>query len=108
MSYSRWQDAMVAQARIHEWYSTTEGMKFLDAFFDDMNSKHTAGAQLPVPLLSTIQRRIIQESEPIYVSYDACSIIDEARETFQPEPVLPSDPFVSSGFALFAKPLMVN
>ncbi len=38
--YSRYQDAMVAQARILEWYRTTAGIGYLRDFCEDSNKGH--------------------------------------------------------------------
>jgi hypothetical protein len=98
---------MIAQARIAEWYNTEMGVRYLVGFFDDMNRKHNFDARIDVETLAAIQYRMVADSEPVYVGYDACELIDHARETFEPEAVLPSDPFVPSGFALLAKPLLI-
>jgi hypothetical protein len=108
MRYSRYQDAMIAQARIADWYQTDMGVRYLHGFMEDLNNRHREEAKLDVNLLMAIQYRMVADAEPVYVSYDACELVDHARETFEPEAVLPSDPFVPSGFALLAKPLIIN
>jgi len=108
MKYSRWHDAMIAQARISEFYQSDMGLRYLEAFMADMNRKHTVDARIDIRMLAAIQYRMIANSEPVYVSYDACELINVARETFEPEMVLPSDPFVPSGFALLAKPMTIS
>src|SRR4051794_16808804 len=107
MRYGRWQDAMISQTRIAEWYHTQDGERYLHGFMEDMNSKHRNAAQLDPKLLAAIQFHTIMNAEPTYVSYNAVELIDNARQTFEPEAVMPSDPFVPSGFALLAKPLMI-
>jgi hypothetical protein len=42
------------------------------------------------------------------VSPDVIDLVDHARETFQPETLLPSDPFTPCGFALFPRPVMLD
>lgn len=108
MSYSRWQDAMISQTRIAEWYQTEMGIRYLQGFMDDMNAKHQLPERLDPKMLAAIQYRTILDAEPVYVSYDAVELIDNARQTFEPEAVLPSDPFVPGGFCLLAKPLMIS
>lgn len=108
MRYGRWQDAMVAQTRIHDYYSTDMGSRYLMQFFTVLNADHSPGARLPVDLLTALHRRTIADAEPVYVSHEACENIDIARETFKPEKILPSDPFVPGGFCLFAKPMVID
>ena len=106
--YGRWIDAAFAQQRIMEWYKTRLGVRYLVSFFEDMNRKHKPEARRDVRMLAGIQGQTILEAEPIYVSDEMTELIDVARQTLEPEPVLASDPFVSCGFALFARPLTIN
>jgi hypothetical protein len=108
MKYGRWQDAMISQARIAEWYSTRDGQNYLLNFFRKLNDDHTPPNRLPVEGLAALQMRMVRNSEPIHVSYDSCELIDHARQTFEPEPVIPSDPFVPEGFCLLAKPMVID
>jgi hypothetical protein len=105
--YSRWQDAMIAQTRIAEWYQTEQGIRYLMGFMDDMNKKHDSAARLDPRMLASIAARAVIDAEPCYVGIDACELVDHARETFEPEAVMPSDPFVPGGFCLLAKPLVI-
>lgn len=101
--YSRWQDAMVAQTRVLDWSLTSLGTRWLTEFFKDMNTKRP-GAALDPDVLARIQVATLH-GEPTYVSMNACDVIEQALPTFNPEAVLPSDPWVPNGFALLAKPI---
>ena len=103
--YSRYEDALIAKMRIHEWYSSHHGEKYLHNFFGSMNSHHDPKERLSIDGLVYIQRQMIQRADPIYVSMDITDLVDHARWSFEPEPLLPGDPFVPSGFAIFPKPI---
>lgn len=105
--YGRWEDAMIAQSRIASWYDTRDGLRYLAAFFADMNRKHQQEARRDPRLLASIQVTTLREAEPVYVSADVTEIVDHARHSFEPEPVRPTDPFVPTGFALFPRPLIL-
>lgn len=104
--YGRWQDAMVTQARLLDWTMTPVGLDYLERFFTDMHVKRPTDSGHTVRMLSRLQVHSLR-GEPTYVSHDACELVEHAAQTFQPEPVLPSDPWVPNGFALLAKPLHV-
>lgn len=102
--YSRWQDAMVAQSRLLDWSRTPRGLRYLEGFFEDMTRRRELSVD--VLTLARIQLYSLQ-GEPTYVSHDACELVEHAAKTFEPEAVLPTDPWVPDGFALLAKPLYV-
>jgi hypothetical protein len=106
--YSRWQDAMHAQSRLVEWYRTDIGANYLAGFVDDMNRKHNPGARLDPRTLAGLHMKSLVEAEPVWVSDDSCELIDHARHSFEPEPVLPSDPFAPCGFVLLANPIIID
>lgn len=106
--YSRWEDALIAQSRIHSWYSTPAGRRYLIAFFVDMNLKHSPEARIDPRLLGGIQAETLMEAEPVYVSADVTDLVDHARHDFRPEPIRANDPFLRSGFALFPRPLFIS
>lgn len=107
-AYTRWQDAMFTQHRVLEGYRSSKGMSYLGMFVDDMNSKHPPEHAMDRRVLAGIHVQALVEAEPVWVSEDACRLVDHARESFEPEPVLRSDPFVPCGFALLAEPLILD
>ena len=106
--YSRWEDAMISQQRILEWYRSEMGLRYLVAFMDDMNAKHTPNARVETKLLAAIQVKTLLEAEPVWVAPEAIELVDHARTSFEPEPLVASDPFVPNGFALFSEPLIMH
>lgn len=107
--YGRWEDAMVTQTQLLQRAGTHAGAKFLHGFFEDQNTKYRdLVAHRDPKMLAAIQYQILRDAEPVYVSMDACELVDYARETFEPEPTLPGDAFVPSGFCLLPRPIMLR
>lgn len=106
--YSRWQDAMTAQVRIGNFYESEAGKIYLYGFFEDMNRRHAVESRRDPQVLASIQYFALKEAEPVYVGMEFTDLVDHARETFEPEAILPNDPFVPQGFALFPHPLIIH
>lgn len=106
--YSRYEDALLAKLKIHEWYSTHDGEQFLHSFFTSMNMNHDPSERLNIDGLVYLQRQMIKNADPIYVSMDITDLVDHARWSFEPEALLPGDPFVPCGFAIFPRPIMLE
>lgn len=106
LRYGRWMDAMVTQSYLLDWSMSPQGLRYLEFFFEDMNSKRPDAA-VDVTTLARIQLMSLQ-GEPTYVSHDACELIGHAMPSFEPEPVLATDPWVPDGFAVLAQPLYVT
>lgn len=106
--YSRWEDAMIAQIELLRFSHSDYGVAYLREFFMEMNAKYPAADRIATEFLTAVQQLTLRDAEPIYVAHEACDLIDFARKTFDPEACHPSDPFCPRGFALFAKPLVVE
>lgn len=106
--YQRYEDALIAKLRIHEWYGTHQGQNYLRGFFNSMNSKHVVDERLDVGGLIYLQKQMIERAEPIYVGMEVAEMIDHARWSWQPEELMPGDPFVPSGFAILPKPIYIE
>lgn len=104
--YSRWQDAMINQSRLLDWSMSPRGLRYLESFFAKMNVDRPDSA-LDVITLARIQIMSLH-GEPTYVSDDACELVAHAMQTFEPEAILPTDPWSPNGFAMLAKPLYVR
>jgi hypothetical protein len=105
--YSRWEDAMIAQLRILEFYQSYTGRRYLASFFEDMNARHRPEVQREVDLLAAIQYTTVKDAEPVWASNDMAELVDHARWSFDLEELKPSDPWCMSGFILFPKPLTI-
>jgi hypothetical protein len=106
--YSRWEDAMVAQTQLLEWSESRQGLRYLVEFFQDMNRKHRPDTRSDPRMLTAIQLEALRSAEPVYVSEDVTTLIDKARETFQPEKLLPGDVFCPRGFMVFPRPILID
>jgi hypothetical protein len=106
--YSRYEDAMIEKLRIHEWYNSQNGILLLRDFFEDLNARHVAEERLGVEGLIYLQQQMVKIADPIYVGDEILEIVDRARWTFEPEALLPGDPFTPCGFALFPRPLYLD
>jgi hypothetical protein len=103
--YARWEDAMVAQARLREFTESQLGVAYLGAFQENLNAQHPPRARLPEGFLRECQLTMLSEAEPIYVSHQMTELVDRAREDWRLERVHPSHPWCPSGFALLARPI---
>lgn len=106
--YSRWEDALVAQAKLLEWSEGEMGLRYLAQFFTDMNAKHTASARSDPRMLGAIQLEMLRSAEPVFVSEDVTELIDHARKSFEPEVLLPGDAFAPRGFMLLPRPILLD
>jgi hypothetical protein len=106
--YARWEDAMVAQARLHQWSGSHRGLRYLSAFFRTENEAHLPEYRRDPRLLAALQLQMLQEAEPTYISASSLDLIDHARQSFKPEPCRPSDPWTPRGFALFERPVIIH
>lgn len=99
MSYAhgRFEDALFQQTQQLRFLESEKGASYMGAFQSDWTEKRRA--QYPPGWLHTLTTESLRRADPIYVSPDVTEIIDVAMEKFEPEPILPSDPFVPCGFA---------
>lgn len=107
-AYSRWEDVMVAQQRLHEFTESHSGQAFLGAFQASMNAQHPPRARMPDGFIHAAQAQMLSEAEPVYVSGEMTELVDEARQQWEPEVVHPSDAFVQNGFALLARAIDIH
>jgi hypothetical protein len=106
--YARWEDAMISQARLHQFSCSSMGQRYMLRLFKHENEGHHPQFQRSPELLSAIQVSALERAEPTYVTASSCDLIDYARQSFEPEVPRPSDPWTPHGFALFERPLMIN
>lgn len=106
--YSRYEDALIAKLRIHEWYGTRDGELVLRDFFNDLNARHIMEERLGVDGLVYLQKEMVRLADPIYVGDEILEIVDRARWTFEPEPLMPGDPFTPRGFAILPRPIYLD
>lgn len=103
--YSRYEDAMIVQQAVSNW-SRGPGSYYLKGFF---SSRDSSGARQSSDddACVALELNMLATAEPVYVSVEACDLVEYALETFKPEAVLPSDAFTPGGFAVLARPLIL-
>jgi hypothetical protein len=103
----RAEDAMFEQVTQLRWLESPHGQKWTHNMQRSLDEQYPEDDRMPPGLFYLLEHQMLKEADPVYVSPDVCEVINHARETFQPEPLLPTDPFAMAGFAVFAKPLLL-
>lgn len=100
-----WHDAFDAQMALWRWYRTPHGMRWA------ANCARVAGQVHGAPTRELILRlwdgetgRLL-DCDPIYVSEGMCDVVEAARESFAPEPLLETDVLTPRAFLWFARPI---
>lgn len=103
----RWEDALFEQQRQLEFLKSEGGKRYMAGFEQSMRDRSESNSfdTLPLGIIYQTTYQTCMQADPIYVSSDVLDMIDYARESFEPEPVLPTDPFTACGFALFPRTL---
>jgi hypothetical protein len=114
---SAWETVFDLQTDLWNFYRSQKGEDFLHGFMDSMKDKGTypyriqdgedreenAEADLPQLEIGRLYR-----ADPIYVDPEMHELIKVAAETFEPEPLLPSDLITPNGFVLFPEAFTVT
>ena len=105
---ARYEDAVWAMTELLRFTDSSMGKRFIEVYEDSMRESVYNGDnfhQLPRGIVSQLMRQTLTQADPIYVSPTITEMIAYARESFEPEPVLPTDMFTACGFAYLPKPL---
>lgn len=87
-----WRTAVDEQIALLGFLRSRAGKRFVAGFAE---ADHEPAA--------VIERALdvsLRTAEPVFMSPDAFAIVDSARRSFQPEPILPTDLFIPAGFLL--------
>lgn len=112
-----WDTALDAQVDLIRSFNTIAGRSYTDGFIQSLASagmfdSRTGELAPPDPEYASFivghAQGLLNECDPIYVSADLTELIDFAADSFKPEPLVPTDLLVPSGFAYFSKPLYVR
>jgi hypothetical protein len=106
--YQRWEDAMVAQQRLYEFYGSHVGLAYLAEFEANLNARHRPENRIAPGFQTALAFKTLGEAEPVWVSHDIVELIDHARHSWEIEPVREADPFVGSAFCLLARPIWLD
>lgn len=104
----RWEDAMFELTAHTRWMDTPPGRSYYEKFEASFRHKDYEGDrfdELPEGFIWMVTRQTLAQAEPVWVSHDICQLVDHARDSMQPEVVLPTDLFAPVGFALLAESL---
>lgn len=110
MSYSRWQDAMIEQKARLEFQLTSAGRSTTQDMQDSLDFQYREDGIRGTPddFFHSLLLETLHQADPVYIAPNVLELIDHARENWQPEPVLPTDPFTQVGFALFPRALVLD
>jgi hypothetical protein len=103
-----WHDAYDAQMGLWRWYRTEGGQRFLQAHYE-VNAPsfdHPNTRTLLQDLITSEWGRLL-DLDPIYVSREMCELVDQARDSFAPEPLLMTDLITPRGFLYYDKPFII-
>lgn len=108
---TRWEDALFEQVEQQRFLQSDIGMRYMMAVDDNMRvPQHDTDRddELPNGWRMVVTNQTVHRAEPVFVAHDVCQIVEAAMESFQPEPVLPQDPFTLCGFALLSHPIKIR
>lgn len=97
MTDTGWRAAVDEQLSLLNFLRSQMGKRFIYGFAD-RDERDAA-------LLTRALDVSLRTAEPVYMSPDAFTLVDSARRSFQPEPILATDLFIPAGFLLLPAPL---
>lgn len=104
---AKWHDAYDTQMALWRWYRTEEGVRWLAYSFNEAARALQAGTREMLLDLYTAERGRLIDLDPIFVSTEMCEVVDAAKESFEPEPLMETDLLTTHGFLYFEKPFDV-
>lgn len=103
-----WSLAMDMQTTTVEFWRSHEGRRFGRAYLESLTQQYgPGGIDLGQPhpdSLSIMCEAMIGGAEPMYITGDVTLLIERARESFKPEPLIREDIMIPWGFAYFNRP----
>lgn len=104
---ARWEVALEEQIALLKFWQSPTGEEYAWDFGSDVRDKGRDGAELYASS-HLIETAKLERAEPVWVDGHILDLVDHARQTFQPEAMLPTDAFAESGFAFFERPVFVE
>jgi hypothetical protein len=109
---SAWETVFDHQMILWNFFQSAEGAVFANGFKRAMQSTGSWGLELPGQGsdfdFAHYEVERLYRAEPIYVAPEMQDVIEIASQTFEPEPLLPSDLLTPSGFVVFPRPFYVT
>lgn len=104
-----WHDAYDAQMALWRWYRTEGASRWMRGLHADLTKPgYPTSFRTKLMLMFDGEMGRLVECDPIYVSDEMCDLVDYARETFEPEPLLEWDLPTPRAFVLYAKPIVIH
>lgn len=106
-----WHDAYDAQMALFRWYRTTAGMEWLKGLYHAQANELTLTPKMIrslAGLFDAEQAGKLIDLDPFYVSAEMCELVEAARDSFEPEPLLMSDLLTPRGFLWYEQPITIH
>jgi hypothetical protein len=102
-----WFKAAESQLLLHRWHSSEQGKHWMRAWTQRVCEGEPEKRRIYETLMLAEEHKLLT-AESIWVSPEMCEIVQHARESFQPEPVLAQDFITQTGFVYFEQPLYMS
>jgi hypothetical protein len=100
---AHWEEAYEKQMSLGKFWSSPAGIDYGVSFYFDVLQKERPGADT-YKEIAAIEYGKMAQANPIYVDEDMFDLWEHATQTFEPEPLMPSDLVTLGGFAYLPKP----
>ena len=101
---ANWKDAYERQMECWRWCRSDKGRTWRMHSWAFNAEGLNEGTQHLLMQCYAVEEEKLLGADPYYVSTEMCEVIDAARETFEPEPILATDFLSEAGFVYFARP----
>jgi hypothetical protein len=105
---TRWESALDEQLSVIEFWRSPVGKRFGDGYSQSIRTKSADEFKLMQDVYRDMAYAcevMASNADPIYVDSDIMTIVEAAQETFQPEPLQPSDLITPCGFMVLPRPI---
>jgi len=104
---ANWHDAYDAQMSLWRFYRTDLGMRFLASTFQKDTEGLPRETREQHARVYLTERERMLDLDPIYVSGEMCELVDAAKDSFDPEPLIETDLVTPYGFLYYERPFTV-
>ena len=98
-----WHDAYDAQMELWRWYRTQMGVEYLAHSYRESSQNMNEETKEMLLDLHQGERNRLLDLDPIYVSSEMCELVDVAKDSFAPEPLLETDLMTPRGFLWYER-----
>lgn len=102
-----WKTAYDTQMGLWRWLRSPYGRQWLQEHFEITTSGYSGGLVETLGHVYEVEEQRVLGADPFYVSEGMCQLVQAAAQTFQPEPLYPTDLLTTSGFVYFDRPFLV-